>query len=103
MFTLAITVSAAVGVLTALGDVTYASTLAGAVAPILTALLFIPVRMLIRKVEANHEVTRKEAEQLRVRLAEAEATIRGDLRNGIKKSLDQVVENTTPEPPRQAS
>jgi len=70
--------------------VTITNTLAGAIAPVLTALLFIPVRRILRKAEANHEVTVKEAEELRTRLAEAEGAIRGDLANGVKATVDRV-------------
>lgn len=70
--------------------VTLTNTLAGAIAPILTALLFIPVRKIIRSAEANHDVTKAEAADLRTKLREAEAAIRGDLKNGVKAAVDRV-------------
>jgi hypothetical protein len=75
----------------------YASTIAGAMAPVLTALLFIPVRRLARKLEGSHKDTIEGQQEIRLeqaetnkRLAEAEALIRGDLKNGIKASLDKI-------------
>ncbi|HEX3561815.1 MAG TPA: hypothetical protein VHU24_03165 [Solirubrobacterales bacterium] len=70
--------------------VTLTNTLAGAIAPILTALLFIPVRRLFGKLEENHEVTKREAAELRVKLAEAEGAIRGDLKDGISTRLETI-------------
>jgi hypothetical protein len=70
--------------------ITLTNTLAGAIAPILTALLFIPVRKIIRSAEANHDVTKAEAADLRTKLREAEAAIRGDLKNGVKATVDRV-------------
>jgi uncharacterized protein YoxC len=96
---------------------TWSNTIAGAVAPIITALLFIPVRMLYRRVEKvldqakkNHDLTADEVGSLKKELAEAKAAIRGDLANGVKATLDRVetkVEQlpqkltTEPEPPRE--
>lgn len=76
---------------------TWSNTIAGAVAPIITALLFIPVRMLYRRVEkvldqakANHDLTATEVGALQTKLAEAEAAIRGDLANGVKATADRI-------------
>lgn len=97
---------------------TWSNTIAGAVAPIITALLFIPVRMLYRRVEkvldqakANHDLTATEVADLKVKLAEAEGAIRGDLKNGVKATLERVetkveqlpekIENEAPEAPHQ--
>lgn len=73
-----------------LADVTIVTSLVGALAPVLTALLFIPVRILMKRLERNHDLARAEGDDLRVRLGEAEGAIRGDLKDGLKNTSDRI-------------
>jgi hypothetical protein len=71
-------------------QIEWASSVVGVVGPVLTALITIPIYVIIKRLEANHDVTKEEGDQTRSRLKEAEGVIRGDLANGLKASIDSV-------------
>ena len=78
---------------------TYATTIAGAILPILlamvTALFKLWLRRLEKKWELGHEETLKGQAKTMARLAEAEGALRGDLKNGVKQKLDSIDEKVT--------
>lgn len=78
---------------------TYATTIAGALLPVLVAALGAFMKLYFRKLEKQwklgHEETVKGQEKITARLKEAEALIRGDLKNGVKAKLDTIAEEVT--------
>lgn len=85
---------------------TYATTVAGALLPVLVAGLGIFMKLYFRKLEKQwdlgHEETQSGQEEIKLRLAEAEAVLRGDLKNGIKAKLDSIDEKVTKVTERQS-
>lgn len=71
-----------------------ANSIAGVVILLLPLLVAAGFRYLIRRLESGQAVIESKIgtshEATRVRLAEAEAVIRGDLKNGVKATVDRI-------------
>lgn len=78
---------------------TYATTIAGAVLPVLLAMVTALFKLWMRKLEKKWELGHKETvegqDEIKLKLAEAEGALRGDLKNGIKDKLDSIEEKVT--------
>lgn len=78
---------------------TYATTIAGALLPVIVAALGAFMKLYFRRLEKQWKLGHKETVQgqelITQRLKEAEALIRGDLKNGVKAKLDSIDEKVT--------
>lgn len=78
---------------------TYATTVAGALLPVLMAAIGAFMKLYFRRLEKQWKLGHKETvegqELITQRLKEAEALIRGDLKNGVKAKLDSIDEKVT--------
>jgi hypothetical protein len=78
---------------------TYATTIAGAMLPVLMAALGTFMKLYFRRLEKQWKLGHKESlegqKEITERLSEAEALIRGDLKNGVKAKLDSIDEKVT--------
>lgn len=75
---------------------TYATTIAGALLPVLVAAAGAFIKLWFRRLEKQWELGHKETlegqSKVLIKLAEAEGALRGDLKNGVKDKLDVIEE-----------
>lgn len=73
---------------------TYATTIAGALLPVLVAVFGALTKLYFQRLEKRWELGHKETlegqNEVLLKLAEAEGALRGDLKNGVKDKLDVI-------------